>query len=148
MIKTIFNAENRAVRSFRIYSYVYNNVSKFFGYFLYQRAKLKYNFDIAPTAIIGKDFKIVHLGSIVVGRNAQIGSNCTINNNVTLGMKNQKDESMPVIGDNVYISTGAKLLGNIKIGNNCIIGANSVVNKSFEDSSIIAGIPAKKISQK
>jgi len=83
----------------------------------------------------------------VIGRNCVIGDNCTINNDVTLGMKNSNDTSMPKIGDNVYISTGAKLLGGITIGDNCIIGANAVVNKSFEKNSIIAGIPAKIVKK-
>lgn len=137
MFKKIFNCEYRAVLSFRIYSCIYTNFSKSFGYILYQHSKLKYGCDIAPTAKIGKNFKIAHIGGIVIGRNSIIGDNCTINNNVTLGMKNSNDTSMPNIGNNVYISTGAKLLGNINIGDNCIIGANSV----------IVGIPAKVIKK-
>jgi len=147
MLKKIFNVEYRAVLSFRIYSYIYINLSKTLGYLLYQKSKLKYSCDIAPTAKIGKNFKIVHIGGIVIGRNVVIGNNCIINNNVTLGMKSFQNYSMPFIGDSVYISTGAKLLGDIKIGNNCIIGANSVVNKSFEDNYIVAGVPAKVIKK-
>lgn len=147
MFKKIFNCEYRAVLSFRIYSYIYYNISKGLGYILYQHSKLKYGCDIALTAKIGKNFTIVHIGGIVIGRNSIIGDHCTVNNNVTLGMKNSNDTSIPDIGNNVYISTGAKLLGNIHIGDNCTIGANSVVNKSFEKNSIIAGIPAKVIKK-
>ena len=52
----------------------------------------------------------------------------------------------PILGDNVYIAPGAKIFGNIRIPNNTAIGANSVVNKSFEkEHTIIAGIPAKEL---
>lgn len=53
------------------------------------------------------------------------------------------------IGDNVFIGTGAKIIGDISIANNVVIGANSVVCKSIEEPGItVAGIPAKKISEK
>ena len=146
-IRNLFNVEYRAVLSYRIYSYIYINISKGLGYILYQHAKLKYNCDIAPSAKIGNNFVIVHIGGIVIGRNAIIGNNCTLNNNITLGMKNSNNVRMPKVGNNVYISTGAKLLGDIKIGDNCIIGANSVVIKSFEKDLIIVGIPARVLRQ-
>ena len=50
---------------------------------------------------------------------------------------------MPIIGDNVFIGAGAKILGDITIGDNCVIGANSVVVKSVPSNSIVAGVPAK-----
>ena len=68
-MKEIFLSESRAVRSFRIYSSIYKRYSKYFGFYLYQRAKLKYGVDIAPTASIGKNFTLVHLGAIVIGGN-------------------------------------------------------------------------------
>ena len=52
---------------------------------------------------------------------------------------------MPVIGDNVHISAGARILGPIRIGNNVIIGANAVVVKDVPDNCIVAGVPAKII---
>jgi serine O-acetyltransferase len=53
-----------------------------------------------------------------------------------------------LFGDNVYIGPGAKIFGPIVIGNNVAIGANAVVNKSFQHNCTIAGVPAKVISQK
>lgn len=50
------------------------------------------------------------------------------------------------IGDNVFIGNKVTLLPGISIGDNCIIGAGSIVTKNFEKNSIIAGIPARKIS--
>lgn len=55
---------------------------------------------------------------------------------------------VPQIGDYVYIGPGVKLYGKIQLGNHVAIGANAVVNKSFQDNVTIAGIPAKIISNK
>lgn len=55
----------------------------------------------------------------------------------------------PQIGDNVYIGPGAKLYGRIEIASGIVIGANAVVTKSFTEENIcIAGVPARKISDK
>ena len=55
----------------------------------------------------------------------KIGENCWINQQVVIGYTNDKDR--PSIGDNVTIHAGAKVLGRVKVGDNAIIGANSVV---------------------
>lgn len=75
-----------------------------------------------------------------------IGKNCWINQQVTIGYKGQGRP--PIIGDNVMITCGAKVLGSITIGNNVVIGANAVVVKDVEDDSTMVGIPAKKIRKK
>lgn len=58
-----------------------------------------------------------------------------------------KNGGRPSIGNNVVIYPGAIILGKIEIGDNCIVGANSVVFESFNENSIIVGVPAKKIKR-
>lgn len=70
-----------------------------------------------------------------------IGENCWINQQVTIGYNGQGDP--PVIGDNVTITCGAKVLGEIRIGNNVIIGANAVVIRDVMNDCIVGGVPAK-----
>jgi serine O-acetyltransferase len=143
IIKYLVSAESRAVLSFRFYSFAYLHISKVIGYIWYNHAKKKYNFDIHPLAKIGGGFKIIHLGSIVIGGQAIIGKSVCVNSCVTIGEKNPKG-GMPSVGNNVYIGTGAKLLGKIIIANNVLVGANAVVVCSFfETNSVVAGIPAK-----
>ena len=76
-----------------------------------------------------------------------IGENVTIGTNVTVGGKSGH-YNVPVIGNNVYIATGAKVLGPISIGNNVVIGANAVVINSVPDNCTVVGIPAKIINKK
>jgi serine O-acetyltransferase len=120
-------------------------LGNFFGIILEYFIRIVFSSDINCNAKIGPGLFIIHGHDIVIGAKTIIGINCKIFNGVTLGNKNTEIENdgQPVIGNNVVISTGAKILGPITIGDNCIIGANSVVIKSFGPDSIIGGIPAK-----
>ena len=70
-----------------------------------------------------------HPIGIVIAKDAQIGKDCVIYQNVTIGKKHGKTkEKAPLIGDNVTIYANSIIIGEIKIGNNVIIGANCVVN--------------------
>ena len=78
-----------------------------------------------------------------------IGKNCNISQGVTLGQANRgQNKGYPILGDNIYIGPGAKIVGAVKIGNNVAIGANCVVTKDVPDNSVVIGIPGKVISQK
>ena len=105
----------------------------------------KYSILISFNCRIGNNFKLEHFIGTVIGREVIIGDNCTVYHQVTLGQKNDK---FPKIGDNVVIYPGAKVIGDIKIGNNVVIGANSVVLKEVPDNSIVVGIPARIINIK
>lgn len=102
-----------------------------------------------PINTFGPGLKINHFGLIVVNGNARIGAFCDIHQGVNIGQHGSSEYDVPTIGDNVWIGPGAKIFGRIKIANECAIGANAVVNKSFEEQNIsIAGIPATKVSEK
>ena len=93
--------------------------------------------------------RINHYGLIVVNEHARIGKYCDIHQGVNIGMSGEHQDDVPVIGDNVWIGPGAKLFGKITIADECQIGANAVVNKSFDEKGItIAGVPARKVSDK
>lgn len=95
----------------------------------------------------GPGLKINHYGLIVVNANARIGAFCDIHQGVNIGQHGESQWDVPTIGDNVWIGPGAKIFGRVNIPSRCAIGANAVVNKSFEEENItIAGIPAVKLS--
>jgi len=78
-----------------------------------------------------------------------IGDNCRLHVGVNIGTVPGCPHVAPKIGNDVYIAPGVKLYGNIEVGSGIIIGANSVVTKSFTEQNIcIAGVPARKISDK
>ncbi|MEJ1339119.1 MAG: serine acetyltransferase [Candidatus Sedimenticola sp. (ex Thyasira tokunagai)] len=91
---------------------------------------------------IGQNFIIDHFGGIVVSGYAKFGHNCRIRNGVVVGLKSVDAPCAPVIGNNVDIGAGAKLLGNISIGDNVLIGANAVVIRDVPSNSIAFGVPA------
>jgi len=110
----------------------------------YHVISVKLNFSI-PINIFGPGLSIVHYGTIIINYTTRIGSNCRMHACVNIGASGGEIQG-PILGDNVYIAPGAKIFGKIKIPNNTAIGANAVVNKSFEEEhTIIAGVPAKVI---
>jgi serine O-acetyltransferase len=112
-----------------------------------QRYKYKFGINISPKTQIGKGFYIGHFGGITVNSKAIIGNNCNLSHGVTIGMANRgKNAGVAVIGDNVYIGPGAKIVGAVKVGNNAAIGANCVVTKDVPDNGVVVGIPGKVIS--
>ena len=75
----------------------------------------------------------------------EIGDNCWINQQVTIGFNG--DGNNPVIGNNVKITAGAKVIGKIKVDDNSVIGANAVVVKDVPKNVVMGGIPAKVIKK-
>lgn len=105
---------------------------------------IRLGFEIPPN-VFDYGLRINHYGYLVVNAQARVGKFCDIHQGVNIG-QNIEPGSVPTIGDNVWIGSGAKLFGKITIGNRIMIGANAVVNKSFSEENItIAGVPARKV---
>ena len=109
-----------------------------------QCARFFTGIEIHPGAKIGKGFFIDHGMGVVIGETAEIGDNCLLYHNVTLGGVNlSKTKRHPTLGNNVVVGAGAKVLGAITIGDNVRIGANSVVLKDVEPNSVVVGVPGR-----
>lgn len=130
--------------------YVTNCLTKFV--WLPYKAWIKYRFYkesvrlgfSIPLNCFGPGLSIAHYGTITIG-NAKVGRNCRLQEGVNIGSTG--GETAATIGDNVFIGTGAKIIGDIAIADDCVIGANSVVVKSITEKGItVAGVPAKKVS--
>lgn len=112
---------------------------------MFHRISVKLGFSI-PLNVIDEGLSIAHYGVLVINSNAKIGKNCRIQEGVTIGSSGSS--AAPVIGNNVFIGTGAKIIGDITIADNVAIGAGAVVVKNISAKNVtVAGIPAKIISQ-
>ena len=111
----------------------------------FKRLSLKLGFSI-PAGVFAEGLSIAHYGTIVVSAGATVGKNCRIHEGVNIGATNGSEKAA-TIGNNVFIGTGAKIIGEITIADDVAIGANAVVVKSItEPGTTWAGVPARKIS--
>ncbi len=118
----------------------------FISRFILRILKFRYGFQIDSRANIGKGFYIGHFGTVIIGKDIVMGSNCSIGHTVTLGMiSTGKNKGVPTIGDNVGIHSGSVIVGNIQIGSNVEIAPNSFISFNVPDNSTVIGNPAKII---
>jgi serine O-acetyltransferase len=102
---------------------------------------------ISPNCF-GPGLYLPHPNGVIVHGGAKIGKNCKIQQQVTIGQTGETQD-VAVIGDNVFIGAGAKIIGGIRVADGVSIGANAVVCKNIsEPNTTWGGVPAKKISQK
>lgn len=100
--------------------------------------------EIHPSSTIGRGLFIDHGTGVVIGETAVIGANVTLFQGVTLGgTGKERGKRHPTIGDNVVVGAGAKVLGNITIGANSMIGANAVVVRDVPEHSTVVGVPGR-----
>lgn len=102
--------------------------------------------EIHPGAKIGRRFVIDHGMGIVIGETAEVGDDCLLYHGVTLGGTG-KDQGKrhPTLGNNVMVSTGAKVLGPFKVGDNSRIAANAVVLSEVPPDATAVGVPARVV---
>ena len=91
-------------------------------------------------ADFGPRFILIHSIGVVINSSVVGGSGIMIEHQVTIGAEKRKS---PVLGNNIFIGAGAKIIGRVKIGDNVKIGANSVVLDDVPDNATVVGIPAK-----
>ena len=118
---------------------------KFFSlvyHLLYKVVQIVTGVELPCEVPVGRNFVIDHFGGIIISGYAKFGDNCRLRDGVVVGLRRVEDKGAPIIGNNVDIGSGAKLLGPIKIGDNVLIGANAVVLCDVPDNSIAVGVPA------
>lgn len=135
LIKNLRKFEYHKNNNHRLYSLIYERLKNHYAH--------KCGVFITPNTV-GKGIKIWHYGDIVIHRNAVIGSNCQLHGMNCIGNKGVAGSGVPVIGNNVNIGVGAKIIGDIYIAHNVTIAANAVVTKScYQEGAVLAGVPAK-----
>ena len=119
---------------------------KFLARTISQWSRFWTGIEIHPGAKIGGRLVIDHGMGIVIGETAEIGDDCLLYHGVTLGGTG-KDQGKrhPTIGNNVLVSTGAKVLGPFKVGDGARIAANAVVLKEIPENATAVGVPARVV---
>ena len=126
--------------------FCYCHKMKFLARTISQWSRFWTGIEIHPGAKIGRRLVIDHGMGIVIGETAEIGDDCTIYHGVTLGGTGKDTgKRHPTIGNNVLISTGAKVLGPFTVGDNSRIGANAVVLQEVPPDSTVVGVKARVV---
>lgn len=136
----------KAVRAYRRANWFQLHGMKFIARAISQHSRRKTGIEIHPGAKIGRGLFIDHGMGVVIGETTEIGDNCTLYQNVTLGGTG-KDQGKrhPTIGNNVLIGCGAKVLGPFKVGDNSRIASNSVVLSEVPNDATAVGVPARLV---
>ncbi len=105
-------------------------------FFLYKICEALTGIRISIESEIGPGLMVHNFGGVII--HGTLGENCTIVQGAQLISRSDgKASGWPTLGNNVYVGSGAKLLGNIRIGNNVRIGANAVVMSDVPDDSLV-----------
>lgn len=107
--------------------------SKWYGY-RFSKISLKLGFSIGRD-VFGYGLVIPHYGTIVVNNGVRAGNYCVLHTSTCIGGANK------TIGDGLYLASGAKIMGDVNLGNGVSVAAGSLVNKSYGDNVLIAGMP-------
>ncbi len=136
----------KALRMYRRANFFYRHNMFFLARMISQRAVRKTGIEIHPGATIGRRLVIDHGTGVVIGETAEIGNDVLIYQGVTLGGTGKDvGKRHPTIGNNVMISSGAKVLGPFKVGDNARIAAGAVVLSEVPEGATVVGVPAKVV---
>ena len=94
-------------------------------------------------ATIGGGLYIGHIGGIHINPGAVLGVNCDIAHHVTIGSSAMGRKGAPQVGDDVYIGTGATLVGKIRVGSGAKIAANTLVMSNVPEGATVIGVPGR-----
>jgi len=135
-----------AVWAYRLNHWLWNHRLRLLARWLSQVARLATGIEIHPAAQIGRRLFIDHGMAVVIGETAIVGDDVTLYQGVTLGgTGKEKGKRHPTIGTGVVIGAGAKVLGNVRIGDNCRVGAGSVILRDVAHDSTVVGVPGHVI---
>lgn len=136
----------KAIRMYRRANFFFRHKMFFLARLISQRAVRKTGIEIHPGATIGRRLVIDHGTGVVIGETTEIGDDVLIYQGVTLGGTGKDmGKRHPTIGNNVMISSGAKVLGPFKVGDNARIASGAVVLEEVPAGATVVGVPARVV---
>lgn len=139
----------QAIRAHRRANVLWRHGFKFLARLYSNWSRFWTGIEIHPGATIGKRLFIDHGTGVVIGETTEIGNDCTIYQGVTLGGTGKDmGKRHPTLGNNVMVSSGAKVLGPFTVGDNVKIGAGSVVLKEVPSHCTVVGIPGRVVKRR
>jgi serine O-acetyltransferase len=137
-----------ALWSHRFAHFLYRHKAFLLARMVSQVSRFFTGIEIHPGASIGKGVFIDHGMGVVIGETCEIGDYVTIFQGVTLGgTGKEKGKRHPTLEDHVMVSSGAKILGSIRVGRCAKIGAGSVVLRDVPANSTVVGVPGRVVVQ-
>src|SRR5450631_1590712 len=140
LLRMLVNDGSAAQVMYRMMRFCQTHHLKVLAAIIYRLNALITHATIGRNADIAPGFVILHSVGVVINTNVRAGRNLVLYHGVTLGAERNKS---PILGDNVYIGAGAKVIGGVRIGSDVKIGANAVVTKDVPDGATVIGIPAR-----
>ncbi len=138
-----------AVMWHKLSHWLWRNRLYLLGRFSSHIARWLTGIEIHPAAKLGRRLVIDHGMGVVIGETAEVGDDCYLYHQVTLGVaRTSGGKRHPTVGNNVIIGAGAKVLGPIMVGNNARVGANSVVLDNVPNDTTVVGMPARPVDRK
>jgi serine O-acetyltransferase len=132
-----------ALQAFRVSNWLWQAGRRDFALLLQSASSEQLQVSIHPTASIGTSVFLDHGTGIIIGALASIGDEVTILQNVTIGRKPDDPSHAPRIGRGAYLSSGASMIGDIRIGEYAKIGAGAVVTQDVPAGCTAVGVPAR-----
>ena len=147
-LKALISDGSSAVILYRMAQFFRNIGLGFIGWIFFEQNKLCNGCVVGRKAEFGPGLVFTHPVGIVINAAVKGGKNITIESGVVIGTaRHGLPVVVPVLGNDIYVGTGAKILGGIKIGNNVKVGANAVVIKDVPDGATVVGIPARIVGK-
>ncbi len=135
----------KALFWYRIAHFFWKLKIRFIADWISYSTRRRTGIEIHPGATIGKHLFIDHGMGTVIGETAIVGDNVTMYHGVTLGGRGvEHGKRHPTVGNNVFIGTGAKILGNIVVGDDVRIGANAMVLHDVDPGATVYGVTTRK----
>lgn len=125
-----------------------NILSRVFWSVLLKLCSFKYGIQIPAQTRIGRGFRIVHFGTIVINPGAVIGDNFNIHQGCLIGISSGRRNGTPTIGNNVCMQPNSLIVGGgVRIGDNVLVAPGAFVNFDVPDNSIVIGNPGEIIKR-